>query len=315
MIRPGTAPAPVFPPRSAPPVPARPPTLLTAPGTGPLQLVVHLAGWVDPVRMRTAVKALLDRGGHKPLWRELDLGVLNVGERTEALDTLLEADRRSCGAPGPAVRATLVRLAWERHLLVFTARHPHLDEDTLRSLLRDLLRSYAGAGTVRARGGGPPVEEAPVPLTTADAGRLTLRALGLGVDLETVVRGAWTVVLAGAAGRREVVLGTPGLGTPGPGPAGRVTVTGVRAVQHGQPPLTLVLRADPGPLELRVRGRRGLFGPEAARDTAERLAGVLRRVARDSGANSGTGSGASSGTGSGANSGADSGATVVGKSR
>lgn len=287
MTRPGTAPAPVPPPRSAAPrtaAPAPPPTLLTAPGTGPLQLVVHLGGWVDPVRMRTAVKSLLDRGGRKPLWRELDLGVLTVGERTDALDALLASGRRSVGSPGPAVRATLVRLAWERHLLVFTARHPHLDEDGLRALLRDLLRSYAGAGTVRSRGGEPPVEETAVPLTVADAGRLTLRALGLGVDLETVVRGAWSVVLAGAADRREVVLGMPGIGTPGPGPGGRVTVTGVRAVHHGQPPLTLVMNADPGPLELRLRGRRGLFGPEAARDTADRLAGVLRRIATDSGA-------------------------------
>lgn len=232
--------------------------------------------------MRAAVKALLDRGGRKPFWRELDLGVLTVGERTDALDALLAADRGSVGSPGPPERAALVRLAWERHLLVLTARHPHLDEATLRALLRDLLRSYAGAGLAPARRGEPPAEETGVPLTVADAGRLTLRALGLGVDLETVVRGAWTVVLAGAAGRREVVLGGAGLHTPGPGAAGRVTVTGVRAIHHGQPPLTLVMHADPGPLELRLRGRRGLFGPEAARDTADRLAGVLRRLATDS---------------------------------
>lgn len=268
--------------RPAAPAPLSPPRLLAAPGTGPLQLVVHLAGWVDPVRMRTAVKSLLDRQGRKPLWQELDLGVLTIGERTDALDALLTAGRRSVGSPGPAVRAVLVRLAWERHLLVLTARHPHLDEGTLRARLRDLLRSYARAGTVPSFGGEPPVEETAVPLAVADAGRLTLRALGLGVDLETVVHGAWTAVLAGAAGRREAVLGVPGLSTPGPGAAGRVTVTGVRAIHHGQPPLTLVMRADPGPLELRVRGRRGLFGPEAATDAADRLAGVLRRLATDS---------------------------------
>lgn len=232
--------------------------------------------------MRTAVKSLLGRNGSTPLWRELDLGVLTIGERTDALDALLAAGRRSVGSPGPEVRAVLVRLAWERHLLVLTARHPHLDEGTLRARLRDLLRAYAGAGMVRSSGGEPPVEETVVPLSAADAGRLTLRALGLGVDLETVVRGAWTAVLAGGAGRREAVLGVPGLGTPGPGPAGRVTVTGVRAIHHGQPPLTLVMRADPGPLELRLRGQRGLFGPGPATDTADRLAGVLRRIAAGS---------------------------------
>ncbi|MFF7263498.1 hypothetical protein ACFZCL_24930 [Streptomyces sp. NPDC008159] len=272
----------------APPAPAGTrPTLLPAPDTGPSQLVVHLGGWVDPVRMRGAVKGVLDRGGRKPFWRELDLGTLTVGERTDALDGLLAADRGSVGSPGPPERAALVRLAWERHLLVLTARQQHHDEVTLRALLRDLLRAYAVPGTVRARGGEPPVEETEVPLTAADAGRLTLRALGLGVDLETVVRGAWTVVLAGAAGRREVVLGGADLCAPPPGApvpaAGRVvTVTGVRAIQHGQPPLALVLRADPGPLQLRLRGRRGLFGTGAARDTADRLAGVLRRLANDS---------------------------------
>ncbi|MCL6736842.1 hypothetical protein [Streptomyces neyagawaensis] len=271
----------------APPAPAdAPPTLLPAPDTGPAQLVVHLGGWVDAVRMRGAVKGVLDRGGRKPFWRELDLGALTVGERTDALDGLLAADRGSVGSPGPPERAALVRLAWERHLLVLTARQQHHDEGTLRALLRDLLRSYAVPGTVRARGAEPPTEETEVPLTAADAGRLTLRALGLGVDLETVVRGAWTVVLAGAAGRREAVLGGADLCVPPPGApvpaAGRVTVTGVRAIQHGQPPLTLVMRADPGPLELRLRGRRGLFGTEAARDTADRLAGVLRRLANDS---------------------------------
>ncbi|MFJ7046442.1 hypothetical protein ACIQVC_23960 [Streptomyces sp. NPDC101112] len=263
------------------------PTFLPAPDTGPSQLVVHLGGWVDPVRMRGAVKGVLDRGGRKPFWRELDLGVLTVGERTDALDGLLAADRGSVGSPGPPERAALVRLAWERHLLVLTARQQHHDEITLRALLRDLLRAYAVPGAVRPWGGEPPVEETEVPLTAADAGRLTLRALGLGVDLETVVRGAWTVVLAGAAGRREVVLGGADLCAPPPGApvpaAGRVvTVTGVRAIHHGQPPLTLVLRADPGPLQLRLRGRRGLFGTEAARDTADRLAGVLRRLANDS---------------------------------
>jgi hypothetical protein len=271
----------------APPAPVgTPPTLLPAPDTGPSQLVVHLGGWVDPVRMRGAVKGVLDRDGRKPFWRELDLGVLTVGERTDALDGLLAADRGSVGSPGPPERAALVRLAWERHLLVLTARQQHHDEVTLRALLRDLLRAYAVPGTARARVGEPPTEETEVPLTAADAGRLTLRALGLGVDLETVVRGAWTVVLAGAAGRREVVLGGADLRAPHPGApapaAGRVTVTGVRAIHHGQPPLTLVLRADPGPLQLRLRGRRGLFGTEAARDTADRLAGVLRRLANDS---------------------------------
>lgn len=268
MTRQGTAPSPRL--------------SLPAFDAGPLQLVVHLAGWVDPVRMRTAGKGLFAREGPRPFWRESDLGVLTIGERTEALDALLAADRASVGCPGPPVRVALVRLAWERHLLLVTTRQLHLDEGALRSLLRALLRSYVTGGAARLPGSPVAVEEVEVPLRVADAGRLTLRALGLGVDLETVVRGAWTVALTGAPGRREAVLGVQDIGTPGLGASGRVTVTGVRAVHHGQPPLTLVLRADPGPLELRLRCARGLFGDAAARDTAERLAGVLRRLATDS---------------------------------
>ena len=90
--------------------------------------------------------ALLDLTTHAPEEREAELGALCTGEVERPFD--LER--------GPLVRATLVRLAAEDHLLVFTAHHIVCDGWSTAVLLRELAELYSARRERRPERLAPP---------------------------------------------------------------------------------------------------------------------------------------------------------------
>ncbi|WP_431040537.1 amino acid adenylation domain-containing protein [Streptomyces sp. P1-3] len=132
-----------------------------------VQYVLHLAGQVDPVRLRTAGQALLDRhaglrtafvpdaGGRlvqlvrtgvELPWREVDLAA-------DELDRFLAddlAERFDPEAP-PMLRLSLVRTGAGECELVLTAHHALFDGWSLPLLLQDLLRLYGSNALPRTR--------------------------------------------------------------------------------------------------------------------------------------------------------------------
>ncbi|WP_416956295.1 amino acid adenylation domain-containing protein [Streptomyces sp. Agncl-13] len=131
-----------------------------------VQLVFHLAGAVDPVRMRAAGQALLDR--HDALrvafvtdsngqqvqlvhdrvtlpWREC---VLDTPQAAQELERVLEEDHAAHFAPdvAPLLRMTLVKTGADRAELVLTAHHALFDGWSLPLLMKDLLRLYGSSG-------------------------------------------------------------------------------------------------------------------------------------------------------------------------
>ncbi|HEU5471987.1 MAG TPA: amino acid adenylation domain-containing protein [Actinophytocola sp.] len=246
------------------------------------QVVYHLSGEVDPVRLRAAGQALLDR--HASLrtafvdtaagdrvqfvldrvalpWQQADLRGLAPDRRAAAREEFLAADLADHFDPAtaPLLRLALVRTGAGRAELVLTAHHALLDGWSMGILMRDLVHLYGSGGderglprvrryrdflawlsgvdgaasarvwadelagldgpTLLAPEAGAEVDhgrvgqlDVPVPAEVARA--LAGRAAELGVTLNTVVQGAWAVVLAAQTGRSDVVFGTTVSGRP-----------------------------------------------------------------------------------------------------
>ncbi|MFK0149895.1 amino acid adenylation domain-containing protein [Streptomyces griseus] len=143
-----------------------------------VQLVLHLAGRLDPARMRAAGQALLDRhanlrtafvtaddGRQVQLvldqvdlpWREYDLRPAGEPPRAtedtptdpaDRFERLLAEDHAHHFRPDepPLLRMTLVRTADDRAELVLTAHHALFDGWSLPLLMKDLLRLYTTGG-------------------------------------------------------------------------------------------------------------------------------------------------------------------------
>ncbi len=157
-------------------------------------------------------------------------------------------------AAPPMLRMTLVRLENERSELVLTAHHALFDGWSLPLLMEELLRLYGAAGDVsvlpdvrgfrdfltwRSRqdhaeaalawaaeldGVSEPTLLAPAAAPGKGAGQvavpldrpaeLTRRAADLGVTVNTLVQGAWSVLLGQLTGRRDVLFGATVSGRP-----------------------------------------------------------------------------------------------------
>ncbi|WP_171064063.1 non-ribosomal peptide synthetase [Actinomadura soli] len=248
-----------------------------------MQFAFHLAGEVEPRRMRAAGQGLLDRypnlraafvtdddgdrvqivqDGVELPWREEDLSALAADEREDRRKRLLEEEHRTRLdlAAAPLMRMSLVKLAAGEWDLVLTTHHVLFDGWSVPLLMQDLLRLYGSAGdaaalsrprsyrdflawlarrdreaTARAwareldgvdeptllvpdapvlGGEAAGVGQMEVPLTPERSAGLARRAGELGVTLNTLVQGAWAVLLAGLTGRRDVVFGATVSGRP-----------------------------------------------------------------------------------------------------
>ncbi|MEU9083701.1 amino acid adenylation domain-containing protein [Streptomyces sp. NPDC048357] len=138
-----------------------------------MQLVFHLAGEVEPARMRAAGQALLDRYANLRAafvfdaagdrvqvvrdrvelpWQYLDLSGFGEEGREEALKRFLTEDHNSHFdlTRAPLVRMSLVMLAPDRWELVFTAHHVLFDGWSIPVLMQDLLRLYGSEGDASA---------------------------------------------------------------------------------------------------------------------------------------------------------------------
>jgi amino acid adenylation domain-containing protein len=203
--------------------------------------------------------------GVEPPWREVDLGDLTAGEQDEAFHRFLAEDRavRFDLAIPPLLRLTLVRFGSMSARLVLTVHHALVDGWSEQVLANDVVRLYAGAplepargfsdflawlsrqdhaGSARAwaaeldgisgpttlvppgasRGGTADIREVVLPLPP---GELAYGA-ELGVTPNTVVQGAWAIVLAALTGREDVVFGATVSGRPG-GLAGVESMVGL----------------------------------------------------------------------------------------
>ncbi|MEU2565153.1 amino acid adenylation domain-containing protein, partial [Streptomyces longispororuber] len=248
-----------------------------------MQFDFHLAGAVEPERMRAAGQALLDR--HPTLraafttdsagdrvqiiqnsvtlpWHEEDLSTFAAEERAERLKQFLAAEHgtRFDVARAPLARMSLVKMADDAWELVFTAHHALFDGWSIPLLMQDLMRLYGTAGDASAlgrprayrdflawlsrqdreatarvwakelegvdeptlllpvgsdeQGQSSGVGQIDVPLSAEQSRALTRRAGELGVTLNTVVQGAWAMLLAGLTGRRDVLFGATVSGRP-----------------------------------------------------------------------------------------------------
>ena len=141
-----------------------------APDVYTTQLMLDLQGPLDGVALRAAAQALLDRHGslragfqhERPVqiivskvvlrWRSIDLSMLDAVEREERLARLLAedgAERFDLSSP-PLVRFALIRLAADRHQLVFTSHHILTDGWSTPVLVRELLTLYSHQGDTAA---------------------------------------------------------------------------------------------------------------------------------------------------------------------
>ncbi|MBS2967006.1 AMP-binding protein, partial [Actinocrinis puniceicyclus] len=286
-----------------------------------MQAALDLSGPLDPDLLRRAAGRVVER--HACLragfparrdgnriqavarraaapWRELDLTAVPAARQRARLVAELADERRrrfDVAAP-PLLRFTLIKLAPERHVLVFTHHHILLDGWSLPLVLGDLFRCYAANGDAS---GLPPVvplrdylawiaaqereeaenawrgalaglqsptllaasaqspDEAALPelltveLPEALTSRLSGWARGCGLTLNTVVQGAWGLLLAGLTGRDDVVFGA--------------TVAGRPAVLPGVEDIVGLLM-NTVPVRVRLDG-------------AESVAGLLARVQRE----------------------------------
>ncbi|MPY58391.1 non-ribosomal peptide synthetase [Streptomyces spongiae] len=250
-----------------------------------MQIAFHVSGRVDPVRMRAAGQAMLDRyanlrtafvtdaqGRQVQLvlddveipWQELDLRELPQAEREEAFERFLAEDHTVHFDPvvAPLLRLALVRMTDDRSELVLTAHHVLFDGWSFPLLMQDLLRLYGTAGDLtalpRIRGYrdfmvwlskrdqdetarawadelagveeptllAPSAEDASddhedqgvgqvdIQLPLEEARGLNRRASELGVTVNTLVQGAWALLLGELTGRQDVVFGATVSGRP-----------------------------------------------------------------------------------------------------
>jgi hypothetical protein len=179
-------------------------------------------------------------------WTETDLS-----DRPDAAGAVADAARAKPFdlARPPLLRWHLIRLGARRHRLVLTGHHILLDGWSAPLLVRDLLLLYAGrpapavrpykdylawvarqdrdAGEMAWREALAGVEEptllgdgvtaAAAPETiehVVDAVRLAGTARAHGLTVNTVVQGAWALVLAELTGRDDVVFGSTVSGRP-----------------------------------------------------------------------------------------------------
>ncbi|WP_262062074.1 non-ribosomal peptide synthetase [Streptomyces sp. STR69] len=246
-----------------------------------IQLVFHLSGRVDPLRMHRAGQALLDR--HPVLraafvdraagdlvqvipesvtlpWRHLDLSALDEPRRTETFEEFLTEDRKAyfdADTP-PLMRLALAVLDPDRPELVLTAHHALYDGWSTPLLMQDLLLLYAADGDTSALpaprdygdflswltrqdpeeaarawaaeldGIDEPALLAPdsadaddgvrdqveVALPVEEAHELVRRSSELGITVNTLVQGAWALLLGQLTGRQDVVFGATVSGRP-----------------------------------------------------------------------------------------------------
>ncbi|MEU5837256.1 amino acid adenylation domain-containing protein [Streptomyces diacarni] len=175
--------------------------------------VLRLRGDLDPVALRGALAAVVDRHGalrttfdsrdghaeqtvHSPVGQSLplvDLSAADGDERDDALATLLlaEARRPFDLRHGPVLRAQLIRLAGDDHVLALGMHHIVTDGWSMGVLLRELTAYYAAA--LR----GEPAVLPALPVGYADVAvwqreRLTSERLAEGLD-------HWRRELAGLA--------------------------------------------------------------------------------------------------------------------
>ncbi|MBO3747622.1 amino acid adenylation domain-containing protein [Streptosporangiaceae bacterium NEAU-GS5] len=244
-----------------------------------MQLVFHLTGAVDPLRLRAAGQGLLERHSilraafltnaagdqvqivpeHVTLpWRHLDLSGLPEAAAQAEFDRFAAADRDDHFDPSrpPLFRLALATLGPDRAELVITAHHVLFDGWSLPLLVQDLLRLYADearlprirsyrdylrwraeqdreesariwagelAGldaptTLAAQrddpGATPGLGRVDVALGIDQARELTRRAGELGITVNTLVQGAWAILLGALTGRDDVVFGATVAGRP-----------------------------------------------------------------------------------------------------
>ncbi|MEU6629544.1 amino acid adenylation domain-containing protein [Streptomyces parvus] len=150
--------------------------LTVEPGADPyvVQLELEISGPLDPVRLRAAAGAVVDRHANlragfrrlttgrlvqyttadaAPEWTEHDLRAGRDAPAADALSALVTADRVRPFAPDrpPLLRFTLIRTADDRWRLLFTSHHLLLDGWSAPLLLTDLFDAYAGRPPVRRR--------------------------------------------------------------------------------------------------------------------------------------------------------------------
>ncbi|WP_210589233.1 non-ribosomal peptide synthetase [Streptomyces sp. GESEQ-35] len=248
-----------------------------------MQFVFHLAGEVEPQRMRAAGQAMLDRypnlraafvddrsgdrvqivqNGVELPWHEQDLSACSAKEREERLKQVLAEEHSTHFdlSEAPLLRLSLIKLAADKWELVFTAHHVLFDGWSIPLLLQDLMRLYGSAGDATALGKArnyrdflawlsrqdeqestrawarelagvdeptllAPAAAAPegeatgvgqvdVPFTPEQSRELSRRAGELGLTLNTLVQGAWALLLAGLTGRQDVLFGATVSGRP-----------------------------------------------------------------------------------------------------
>ncbi|MEV6683740.1 condensation domain-containing protein [Streptomyces sp. NPDC051130] len=182
-------------------------------------------------------------------WRYLDLAAAGEAVRDAESERLLAAERAARFDPlaPPLIRLALIGLGDGAHLVV--TAHPALFDDRSAAVLtKDLARLYgvggdaslltaapgygdhlngpgllggasripAQAAAPRAAGpaGGPGTGRVEVEVGTGDALGLSRRAAELRIAPDTLVRGAWAILLARLAGSRDVVFGVSDPGRP-----------------------------------------------------------------------------------------------------
>ncbi|MFI6624479.1 amino acid adenylation domain-containing protein [Streptomyces sp. NPDC050528] len=193
----------------------------TEPLPRPVQWVVHLAGPLEPERLRTAIASLTRRHGAlrggmwgrgengfvhfvvadaSPAWRFTDLSALGPIDRDTQILKVREEDWQQPFdlARPPLFRFTLVRLGQAEHRLVMTNDHRVLDGWSFPVLLEELLELYETDGNDEFL--------APVPSYRSYVEWLTAQD-------EEAARNAWATALAHA---HPTVLARPLVGARAP---------------------------------------------------------------------------------------------------
>ncbi|MFE0105094.1 amino acid adenylation domain-containing protein [Streptomyces sp. NPDC059009] len=247
-----------------------------------MQIAFHVAGVVEPARMKASAQAVLDRysnlraafttdseGNQVQViparvdvpWREVDFSHLSAENRKTAFEEFLAADHTENFDPAtaPLVRFALVKMGEDRFELVLTAHHVLFDGWSFPVIMQDLLLLYGSYGDTsalpRVRGfrdflvwldkqdheataaawakdlagveqptklapGAPDSDEdagigsVDISLPIAEAAALNRRASELGVTVNTLVQGAWGLLLGSLTGERDVVFGATVSGRP-----------------------------------------------------------------------------------------------------
>ena len=185
-----------------------------------VQLVLDLAGPLDPAALREAGNALFRRHAnfragfyHKgdvqpvqviqkqvfPAWRDVDLTAVSGAERALSQEKLLAAERaqRVDLSRPPLTRFLLVKLEADRHLFAMTSHHILLDGWSLHIVLAEFLTLYGRKGQLKSR---RPFRDylAWIARQDHDAARKAWRATLAGLEAPALL-GAGELVAAGSA--------------------------------------------------------------------------------------------------------------------